>query len=173
MDWHKYFIYEPETGDLIHRVRDSINSGNERCRRSWNSRYAGKVACSVRKRDGYKRAYVYQSSFLVHRIVWEMTNGPIPSGVYVDHIDGNPNNSRIENLRLCNQSQNLANSKLSKSSKTGHKGVFYDPANKKYRAALRVRGVNVLEKRYHTLEEAVAARNEAARAHQGEFFRLA
>jgi hypothetical protein len=108
---------------------------------------------------------------LSHRIVWEMLNGPIPSGMNVDHIDGDPRNSRIENLRLCTQSQNLANSKLSNKSKTGHKGVFYDPKNKKYRAALKVRGVNVLAKRYRTLEEAVAARNEAARAHQGEFFR--
>lgn len=39
-------------------------------------------------------------SFLVHRIIWELANGPIPSGLHVLHIDGNKLNNDIENLYL-------------------------------------------------------------------------
>lgn len=37
---------------------------------------------------------------MAHAIVWELHNGAIPDGLEVDHIDGNPSNDLIENLRL-------------------------------------------------------------------------
>lgn len=44
-----------------------------------------------------------------HRLVWEIHNGPIPDGKFVDHIDGNLDNSAIENLRLCDEKESARN----------------------------------------------------------------
>ena len=38
--------------------------------------------------------------FMVHRIVWEMHNGPIKKGMHVNHKNFNREDNRIENLEL-------------------------------------------------------------------------
>lgn len=38
--------------------------------------------------------------YRAHNVVWELHNGQIPEGMTVDHVDRNPSNNRIENLRL-------------------------------------------------------------------------
>jgi hypothetical protein len=35
-----------------------------------------------------------------HRIVWESEHGPIPDGFHVHHVNENPADNRLENLRL-------------------------------------------------------------------------
>lgn len=45
----------------------------------------------------------------VHRLVWELLNGPVPEGAEVDHINHDPSDNRIENLRLANRSENTVN----------------------------------------------------------------
>jgi len=43
----------------------------------------------------------------VHRIVWELHNGPVPEGLEIDHIDGDKQNNDIINLRIVSHSENL------------------------------------------------------------------
>lgn len=38
--------------------------------------------------------------FLLHRLVWEAFNGPIPDGLVVRHLNDDPNNNRLENLAV-------------------------------------------------------------------------
>lgn len=52
-----------------------------------------------------------------------MHHGSIPTGLCVDHIDGNKINDRIENLRIVTLSVNQRNSKIPKNNKTGIIGV--------------------------------------------------
>lgn len=47
--------------------------------------------------------------FRAHSIVWELHNGPIPEGMTVDHVDRDPSNNRIENLRLATASEQCHN----------------------------------------------------------------
>lgn len=60
---------------------------------------------------GNKRpnGYWYYNNKLLHRIVWEMHNGPVPAGMFIDHIDGNIDNNTLENLRAVTPSQSSAN----------------------------------------------------------------
>lgn len=37
---------------------------------------------------------------MVHDLIWEKYNGPIPKGYQIHHIDHNPLNNHIENLQL-------------------------------------------------------------------------
>ena len=74
----------------------------------------GKTYYAVR--DG-KRLY------LIHRLVWILHNKmDIPTGLVVDHIDGNSLNNRISNLRVVTPQQNASN-KGKHFSKSGITGV--------------------------------------------------
>ena len=55
---------------------------------------------------------------------------------YVDHINRNPLDNRKSNLRICTQSQNMANSATPKNNTTGSKGVYWHKAAKKWEAAI-------------------------------------
>ncbi len=78
-----------------------------------------------------------------------MNNGPIPDGFVVDHIDRNPSNNKLDNLRLVSSSVNNIN-KCSK-------GVSYDKARDKWKAQLVFEGKQVLNKRFDSYEEATEA----------------
>lgn len=72
---------------------------------------------------GYYETSVNGKKYLTHRIVWELFNGGILEGMTIDHIDGNPSNNKIENLRLATKMENARNSKKRSHNKTGHTGV--------------------------------------------------
>ena len=59
----------------------------------------------------------------VHRIIWELLVEPIPAGMVIDHLDGNPWNNKIENLFCKTQKQNCQNAVRDTMSNTGIKGV--------------------------------------------------
>jgi len=49
------------------------------------------------------------SMYYVHRLVWQTYVGEIPSNLEIDHIDGNPHNCRLDNLKLVTRKENLDN----------------------------------------------------------------
>jgi len=51
---------------------------------------------------------------------------------FVDHIDGNKKNNRIENLREATKSQNAMNQKVSTRNTSGIKGVMWHKRDKKW-----------------------------------------
>jgi len=54
-------------------------------------------AGSLRK-DGYTVIRINGNLFFAHRLVWFVTHGKFPDN-FVDHLDGNPSNNKIESLR--------------------------------------------------------------------------
>lgn len=61
---------------------------------------------------------------LAHRIVWILFHGSIEYDQYIDHIDGNALNNRIDNLRIVTQSMNNRNTAMKSNNKSGKTGVF-------------------------------------------------
>ena len=57
-------------------------------------------------------AYGINKKMLVHRVVWECFNGPIPEDMDVDHIDGNQHNNALSNLRLLSHRDNIKACKM-------------------------------------------------------------
>lgn len=88
----------------------------------------------------------------------------------IDHIDGDPRNNRITNLRSVSMSENLANQKLRSDSSTMVKGVRLHGWGS-YSARITFRGRTHHLGSFATLEEATAARREAAERLHGEFAR--
>lgn len=71
--------------------------------------------------SGYLALKISGLTYLTHRVIFLLHHGYMPA--IVDHIDGNPLNNKIENLRECTISQNGHNRKLNKNSSHGVKGV--------------------------------------------------
>lgn len=70
-----------------------------------------KIEMNLEKSGNYLRFQgnynLNHNHFLVHRVVYEAFNGPIPEGYDIDHIDGNPYNNALNNLQAISHTENL------------------------------------------------------------------
>lgn len=81
--------------------------------------------------------------------------GVIPDGMVIDHINRNPSDNRIANLRCVPQSMNLTNVPVRSHSKTGHKYIAQDKRTGNW----MVRIARVSYGTFPTLEEALEVRD--------------
>lgn len=89
-----------------------------------------------------------------------------PEGYDIDHINGNPLDNRLINLRVATRSQNMANVKKAK-----YKGV-YKVASGKYKAVITINYKQHHLGVFDTAEEAALIYNEAAIKYHGEYANL-
>lgn len=75
--------------------------------------------------NGYTYIGFRGTMIKAHRIIWEMHYGGIPKGCEIDHINGDRNDNRLENLRMVTRSENAKNKALNKNNKSGVSGVFF------------------------------------------------
>lgn len=108
-----------------------------------------------------------QKMTMAHRYSWEIANGPIPPGIFVDHMCHTKACVNPRHLRLADPKQNLENRcDASIKSNTGVRGVSWDKVAGRYRAAVTHNRKHYHVGRYDTLEEAA----EAAKAKRLELF---
>lgn len=88
----------------------------------FKGRRAGAVA-GTKKARGYWEVQVCGKKLRAHRLIWELHNGPIPESYVVDHINQDPSDNRLENLRLATVSENNCNARGSK--REHPRGVYY------------------------------------------------
>lgn len=82
-----------------------------------------------------------------------------PNNKEVDHINRNPLDNRLSNLRCVDRSENMLNSKIQTNSKLGIKGVR-QRENGTFQARIMVNKKAISIGHFKTLEEAVQAREE-------------
>lgn len=151
--WKKLFKYEPETGVLTWR------EGKRRGHRAGSDRDNGKgYTYRVVK---YRLGTPDSRRWYEHRIIWTLVNGPIPEGYVIDHIDGDPSNNRLENLRCVTPSVNSSNKKLAVNNTSGVTGVSWHSRRAGWRAEIYKDKKPLTLGVYKTRDEAVAARRAA------------
>lgn len=121
--------YDPLTGALTWRV----DRGNR-----INRIKAGSPAGWIEKNGspaGYLRIMIDGVAYMAHDLAWFIMKGEWPI-LDVDHENTERADNRWLNLREATRSQNKANGKLYKDSKTGFKGVSFRKKNGKYAAVV-------------------------------------
>lgn len=119
---------------------------------------AGHIA-GWKDRDGYRIVHFDGKKVPAHRIVWFMHNGP--TDMLIDHIDGNPENNRIDNLRLVTKQQNNMNSAIRSDNASGVSGVRWHKQRKKWNARIKVDGKERSLGMYESKQDAINARLKA------------
>ena len=153
------FYHCNETGKLYFKKRPIDHFDSKRGMNIFNGRFAGKEAGYTSK-IGYVQVRYNGVLCLAHRIVWELYNGKEPDGM-IDHIDGNPSNNRIENLRIANKSINAKNQKKSISNTSGVTGISRSFNGSRWRAYISNEGKAIHLGVFDDIEDAINARKEA------------
>jgi hypothetical protein len=107
--------------------------------------------------------------FYAHRLAWMYIYGVMP--YMIDHRDTNKGNNRISNLRITDQSRNLANRGMTAKNTSGYKGVYWNSSCKKWYALIRVRGERITIGKHEDPTVAHEMYKEAAIKYFGEFAR--
>ncbi len=119
--------------------------------------------------DGYWRMKFQNEFYRTNRVVYFMHHRKDPGPLFVDHIDGDPLNNLVANLRPCTHQQNLLNAR-GKPKRSGlPKGIRAVP-NGRYEASLSIEGkrhVAVLA----NFNDATCYLKSLRTRHHGEFAR--
>jgi len=124
---------------------------------------------SVDKR-GYAVANIQGKKQTMHRMIKQA-----PPHIGIDHINGNPLDNRTDNLRICNQHENMGNMGKDKSYQnyySKYKGVTFDKRKGKYMARVTSDYRGIFLGYYDNEIEAAAAYDRGAIKCFGEFARI-
>lgn len=73
---------------------------------------------------GHWKAEIKGKGVQLNRVIYYLTYNTLDASLVVDHIDGNPSNNSIDNLRLVPFHTNMRNKKMPKNVTTGKTGVY-------------------------------------------------
>lgn len=156
--------YAPDTGTFIWRERrpEHFTATAQRtpgwlCR-WWNTRFANTQAGSYDPNQ-YLLIRVNGTDYRAHRIAWVMSYDSEPE--FIDHINGNPTDNRLVNLRSVSQADNAKNAKRRADNQSGVTGVSYFSPKNTWRARINYKGATITLGYYRSKEEAIAARKAA------------
>lgn len=149
--WEELFTCDPKKGHLY--WNGTIHRGPKKGTRAGGVR---------QKKWGDRRVVRYQNiNWYEHRIIWALTHGEeVPKDMVVDHINGDPLDNRISNLRVVTPSVNSRNRAVNVNNTSGRTGVGWHKKTQKWRAYIHTgeeKGAKFLGL-FDTKEEAIAAR---------------
>lgn len=144
--------YDPETGVLtwVGNLHDGQPAGNRNVR-------------------GYVVLDFHGMKLRAHRVAWFLAYGIWPE--VIDHINGDPSDNRLVNLRSCRHADNARNKGLPSNNTSGFKGVHWHIGVRRWIAKLRVGDRRVHIGTFDTPEAAEAAYDARALQEFGEFAR--
>jgi hypothetical protein len=149
----KSLRYEPETGLFYSRITNKSDPFT--AKNNW----------------GYILIKTHGRTYRAHRLAWLYVYGEFPE-LQIDHINGVPDDNRIENLRIATLAENMRNLRKKRTGATSQfKGVSRRKGSEKWQAAIRVPGRKHQKHlgNFDCEHEAAHAYNKAAIEHFGEF----
>ena len=117
--------------------------------------------------NGYVQIKLNGKDYRAHRLIFLMHNGWLPE--FIDHIDTNRSNNRIENLRAATKAQNGHNFGVSTHNKSGYRNVYWSDKDNRWRVHLRCNGKRISCGSFTKLIDAVEAAQDARSKYHGEF----
>lgn len=125
--------------------------------------------CGTAMKDGHLQTCVNHKRYLVHRIIYFMATGVDPGDRLVDHINGNPADNRLCNLRLATKAENCRHkTKLASVNRSGYRNVSWSSTWNCWLVSVRRDGKSKT-RHCKTIEEAAAAARELRHQMYGDF----
>lgn len=132
-------LFEYKDGNLYWKVKPSskVNIGD---------------VVGSKDKDGYITTKINSKAYKVHRIIFLMHHDYMP--VFIDHIDRNRSNNKIENLReVITHSENLQNKGIYKSNKSGYKNIHWFKLTNSWRVVYKKKHIGY----YKQINDAITA----------------
>lgn len=160
-NWPELFDYHPD-GYLISKVA----RGNGGCCVKPGDIVRGRKYTYTTKggKYGYLQASVRGRMYRMHRIVWEMFNGPIPDRYYIENADESC--AKIENLKLISRSER--NAKCKPLGISGIKGVSFNKRDNKWRADIKINEISRELGFFDNINDAIKARIQGENKYFGK-----
>ena len=117
--------------------------------------------------NGYYKVRIHGKMHGIHRVIFAMHYGYFPKNA--DHIDGNPANNKIENLREATTAQNAWNTTNHSRNTSGYKNVLFRKDRKKWACRFRVNGKDIMRGYFDTPEEANSYAEILRKQFHGEY----
>lgn len=124
--------------------------------------------CKVNSKLGYVSIRIDGVLYWAHRLAWLYETGAMPKE-QIDHANGVKDDNRWSNLRVATKSQNMRNAGRRRNNTSGYTGVGLHNQTGKWRAYIARHGRTIHLGLFDTKEEALAARELAAKKAYGEF----
>ena len=120
------YFYDPDNGIFYRKVK----GGNIKC--GWTDKF------------GHKRVRIKNKEFMMHRVIWFYVHGKWPD-YEIDHINNDPSDNRICNLRDVPHYINLQNTRGYKKSVSTHPymGISFHARDKLWCAKIRANGKRI------------------------------
>jgi len=138
--------YRSETGVFIWKVKSA------------NRIRIGDIAGHKRS-DGYITIRIDGKHHQAHRLAWLYEYGVMPD--YIDHLNQNPSDNRVANLRNVEHAVNAKNRCLSSNNTTGYPGVGYDKTRNVWRVRINIDGKRKTIGSFADKADAIACRKQA------------
>jgi len=136
-------MYNPDTGVFVRRVKIK-------------NQPAGTIVGTVQT-GGYLGCSIDGKLYKMHRLAWLYHYGCWPAN-QLDHINHNPADNRIVNLRDVSCAQNHQNRARKTKSKSGYLGVTWHNRDKRWQAHIEINGKAIHLGQFKCLNEAISAR---------------
>jgi len=129
-----------------------------------NTRYSGKEAGSLMK-GGYRSVRWVDDgekhNQLAHRVIYAMHHDTWP--LVIDHIDRDPTNNKIENLRPADKRINSINRNKPANNTSGVRGVSWNKGTKRWHAYIKNNQLRYNLGHFDCLGQAIKARKDGER----------
>lgn len=136
-----WFDYNPETGEI--KWKKWVSPDWYKSKGAYNSYMNNRAGTAVTFSKTSHGHLVTSAGgidgILAHRIAWVITHNSLPVN-HIDHIDGNPRNNKIENLRDVTHKINHRNRKMSSRNTSGYTGVYWHSPSNKWQATVCING---------------------------------
>lgn len=144
----------------------SYEDGNLLWKKNPRGRKSKTPIAGTINQSGYVVITCKGKKYHAHRLIWTYFHG-WPEAL-LDHVNRNPLDNRIENLRLADVSSNSQNAKLRTDNSSGVKGVSWSNTYNKWVMQIYARGKKH-QKLFKDFDEAVAYTNNLREVLHREF----
>lgn len=157
--------YNKQTGIFNWRERDRSFFNSDRAFKSWNSRFCGRNAGTIKKNSNgisYYQIVILGKKYYAHRLAYLYITGIWPP-VIIDHEDGDGLNNTWTNIKQATYQENSKNREMSRANKTGCMGVTFSKERKKWIVKVNISGRSVQLGSFDDFFDAVCSRKSGER----------